>query len=103
MEQPAFDTVTESINWLMALGYEHDFNLDNDCLCYENGKKKLTPEQFQIDKVFRFEGMTDPGDENIVYAISSNDHTIKGILVSAFGMYSDSVSDEMVRKLSIIV
>ena len=96
-----FETVTATINWLMSLGYEHDFNLNKDCICYEDGQKKLTPEQFQIDKVYRFEGETDPGDENIVYAISSNDHTVKGIFVSAYGVYSDPVSDEMIRKLTI--
>ncbi len=52
-----------------------------------------------IDEVHRFEGDTDPADEAIVYAISSTKHTIKGVLVNAYGMYSDSFSNELMAKL----
>lgn len=98
-QHPIFATVTEAMDWLEQQGYTYDFNLDNDCLSYEGGQKRLQPEDFSIDKVFRFEGMTDPGDENILYAISSNDG-VKGILMNAFGVYSDSISDKMVKKLA---
>lgn len=86
--------------WLQKIGYTYDFNLDNDCISYAGGQKRLNPEEFTIDKVFRFEGMTDPGDESVIYAISSSDKEIKGILVNAFGIYSDPVSDKMVKKLA---
>lgn len=99
-EHPEFATVTEAITWLEQRGYTYDFNLDNDCLSYDGGQKRLKPEDFNIDKIFRFEGMTDPGDENIIYAISSTDKSMKGILMNAFGVYSDPISDKMIKKLA---
>ncbi|WP_118952676.1 phosphoribosylpyrophosphate synthetase [Taibaiella helva] len=99
-QHPDFPTVTDAIAWLEKIGYTYDFNLDNDCLSYEGGQKRLNPEEFTIDKVFRFEGITDPGDENVVYAISSESHGVKGILMNAFGVYSDPVSDKMIKKLA---
>lgn len=99
-EHPDFATVTEAMKWLEDRGYTYDFNLDNDWISYEGGQKRLSPDDFSIDKVFRFEGMTDPGDENILYAISSGNNEIKGILMNAFGVYSDPISDKMIKKLA---
>lgn len=95
----SFDTVTEAVSWLQKHGYVHDFNLDKDCIILPDGKR-LWPGEFHIEKAYRFEGMTDPGDENIVYAISSMNGDVKGILVAAYGTYADSLSEEMIKKLT---
>ena len=97
----SFETVTEAIEALRKKGYVEDFNLKENCLECSAGKFKLFHDQFQIDSFYRFEGMTDPSDETILYAISSPQLHLKGILVNAYGIYSDDVSDEMVRKLNV--
>lgn len=99
--QPFFDTVTEALQWLATEGYTHDFNLDNDCLRFNGSTQTMSPQDFTIEYVFRFEGETDPGDENIVYGISSETFNLKGVMISAFGVYADEISDEMIKKLSI--
>jgi hypothetical protein len=100
-QQPSFDTVTEALLWLNNQGFTKDFNIAEDCILFNNGKQSLSPEEFNIDYYFRFEGDTDPGDEDIVYGISSVKNDIKGVLMSAFGMYADSMSVEMIRKLAV--
>ena len=99
--QPSFDTVTEALQWLNQEGFTENFNLDENCIRYNNNKLSMSPEEFKIDYVFRFEGDTDPGDEDIVYGISSDSLDIKGVLTSAFGIYADAISSEMIKKLSI--
>src|SRR5688572_19114591 len=94
-----YRTLSEAVNSLIKQGYTYDFNLKTDCLeCRENNQI-LRPSEFEIDEIHRFEGMNDPGDSNILYAISSRDHQLKGLLVNAYGVYSDSFSAEMVSKL----
>lgn len=99
-QQPSFDTVTESLQWLAEQGFTENFNLDENGIRYNNNKKSMSPEEFKIEYMFRFEGDTDPGDEDIVYGIVSDVYDIKGVLTSAFGVYADAISSEMIKKLS---
>ena len=95
-----YDTLSEAVNDLVKRGYISNFNIKKDSLtCIEN-EINLHPDDFEIDEVHRFEGNTDPGDENVLYAISSVKYKMKGLLVNAFGMYSDSFSAELIEKLN---
>jgi len=97
-----YDTVSEAVNDLIARGYTTDFNIhpEGDRLICNKNETSLAPEDFEIDEIHRFEGMTDPGDEMIVFAISSGTHNIKGLVVNAFGIYADAASSKMVEHLS---
>jgi hypothetical protein len=92
-------TLSEAINQLKAEGYIVDFNLQNKCLVCSADIIRLYPEDFLIDKFFRFEGMTDPADQSILYAISSDKHKAKGIFVSGYGIYTDAIDNELLAKL----
>ncbi|MDF9801363.1 hypothetical protein OKW21_006672 [Catalinimonas alkaloidigena] len=97
-----YETVSEAVNDLIKRGYTTDFSLykENDCLICKKTSLRLAPDEFKIDEIHRFEGMTDPGDQMIVYAISSDIHQTKGIVVNAFGIYSDATSSKIVERLS---
>lgn len=96
-----YDTVSEAINGLVEEGYVTDFRLnpEAECLICNKTSLQLSPEDFEIDAVYRFEGDTDPGDEMIVYAISSKKHQTKGLVVNAYGIYSDATSSRIVEHL----
>lgn len=96
-----YETVSEAVNDLSKRGYRDNLRLGSDRLHCDAKEQRLSPNEFHIDEVYRFEGNTDPADETIVYAISANDQSIKGTLVNAYGTYSDSASQELVEKLSI--
>jgi quercetin dioxygenase-like cupin family protein len=91
-------TVSEVLNILKERGYTVDFNLKENHLLYNNSMK-LSPGEFVVDKHYRFEGLSDPADEAIVYAISSAKGNIKGTLVNGYGIYSESVTNEMLQAL----
>ena len=94
-----YDTLAMAIQGLKERGYTEDFNLKFDCLECGPDNRKLKPEAFEVDEVHRFEGASDPADSSVLYAISSEQHGLKGMLVSAYGAYADPVSAEMIRKL----
>lgn len=96
----AYSTLTEAITDLQRRGYTDDLTAAETCLICDARGIQLDPAQFEIDEFHRFEGMNDPDDQSIVYAISSKDHGIKGILVNAYGPDASSFTQEMVRKLA---
>jgi len=95
-----YDTVVAALKGLKDKGYTRDFNIAFDQLTCSSTGTCLRPGDFEITEVYRFEGATDPSDEDIVYAIESKSGDIKGTLTSAYGMYADGVSNEMVQKLT---
>jgi len=96
----SYDTLVEAIQNLRKQGYVEDFNLKQNCIECRNGEFKILHNEFEIDKFFRFEDNTDPSDQAILYAISSDKHKLKGVLVNAYGIYSDSITNEMADKLN---
>ncbi len=94
-----FETLSEAMNALREEGYVEDFNLKQNCLECRDGKYKVFHNEFKIDNFFRFEGMSDPGDSSILYAISSEKYHLKGQLVNGYGIYTDAITNEMLNKL----
>ena len=94
-----YETVTQAVSELSKRGYSVNFNLSANYLRASDHGVNLNADEFSIDEIYRFEGNTDPGDEMVVYAISSESKGLKGVLVNAFGVYSDSISDDLMAKL----
>lgn len=94
-----YDTVTEAINGLKARGFTLDFNLQVNAIQCFNPDLNLTPQEFEIKEVYRFEGDTNPSDEEIVYAIESKEGH-KGVFVNGYGPSADAVGAEMMQKLT---
>ncbi|MDG3581246.1 phosphoribosylpyrophosphate synthetase [Galbibacter pacificus] len=96
----SYNNLIEGINGLKEQGYVEDFNLKENCLECREGAYKVFHDEFEIDKWFRIEG-DDSSAENasILYAISSEKYGLKGTMVNAYGVYSDSIADQMLSKL----
>lgn len=96
-ENISYDTVTEAVNGLKARGFKVDFNLRENCIICDD--QRFDPREFEIREVYRFEGITDPADQAIVYGIESQSG-LKGVLVNGYGIYSEPLSDELAKKLA---
>ena len=95
------DTVIERLEELKERGFTYDFNLTAHALeLHKDDGIRLTlnPEDFNIVEFYRFEGMSNPSDTSILYAIESCDG-LKGTLLSSYGVYADAMSNEMIKKL----
>lgn len=97
----SYNTLIEAIEGYKAQGYTIDFNLKKNFIECMDGKYQLYPGDFSVDKFYRFEANTDPSEQAIIYAISSPNNQIKGILVNAYGIYSDDLATELREALTI--
>ncbi|MEQ8624499.1 MAG: phosphoribosylpyrophosphate synthetase [Vicingaceae bacterium] len=76
-------TLSEVTAELTKKGYDANIRiLDKNHL--KMNQKTFTKNEVTIEKVYRFEGMSNPSDTSICYAIKS-DTGEKGILINAYG------------------
>jgi hypothetical protein len=92
-----YETVSKAIEELRRQGYTTDFNIEGNFIEYHEGK--FSAGDFEIDDVYRYEGISDPADEAAVYAISVV-NGIKGILVTGYGVSAETTSTEILQKLN---
>ncbi|HEY0091849.1 MAG TPA: hypothetical protein VGB43_05115 [Flavobacterium sp.] len=88
-----YATVSKALEELNGKGFTVDFNVQEDRIV--NG-----PDEFEIVHIYRYEGITDPGDEATVYGIKSNKGE-KGVFVAGHGTYTEKSAAMMLHELSI--
>lgn len=94
-----YGTLSQTINALRAEGYSLDFNIRQDRIVCHQINTVLSPEDFAIDKVYRFEGASNPDDQSVLYAISSSKFGVKGVLVNGYGISADAATDAIISGL----
>ena len=97
----SYGTLSETINGLKKDGYTLDFNVQEERIVCHHTNTVLSPEDFEIDKVYRFEGASNPDDQSVLYAISSSKFDIKGVLTNGYGISADAAIDAIIARLKI--
>ncbi|HEU5193825.1 MAG TPA: hypothetical protein VFW70_03710 [Methylomirabilota bacterium] len=69
-------------------GFTEQFTVRDGAL-HSRGGATFAPQDVTIREFGRYEGVSNPSDESVVYAIESRDG-VRGTLVDAFGVYADA-------------
>ena len=94
------DTLVEILETLRKTGYKCDFLLKGGLMHCKDTNEKFTSDELLIEKLYRFEGESNPADMSVVYAVKSSNGT-KGIIIDAYGTYEDSGISEFMKKVKI--
>jgi len=86
---PAFETVTEAVAYLTEQGYTKDLMLAIGGLKEAGGAAVYAPEVCCVEHQWRFEGESNPDDEDIVLGVRLTNGT-KGVVTSAYGKDMDA-------------
>lgn len=94
---PWMKSLSACENHVREQGYKEDFQVDKKGMHTYSGGKSYQPSDVKIVNFYRFEGVSDPGDNTILYVIETNDG-VKGTLVDGYGAYaSDDVAKFIVK------
>lgn len=90
--------MVEVVNELTKKGYIENYKITGGALAAGEGKKTFKPEDISVINFYRFEGASDPADNAILYAIETKSGE-KGMLVDAYGPYSDGKITGFMKKV----
>ncbi|MGM0635177.1 MAG: phosphoribosylpyrophosphate synthetase [Bacteroidota bacterium] len=90
-------TLSQKMEDLKEQGYTHNFSIKDEAIIDES-KKSVEIDSLQIEDVYRFEGMTNPSDNSILYAVKTSSG-IKGVLVDGYGVSSE-ISKALAKRLN---
>jgi hypothetical protein len=93
------ETLSEASDRLTAAGYREDFRAEEHGLRAARSGCFHEPEAFAIDEIVRFEGVSDPDDESILFALRCKQHDVRGTFAVAFGPVMRADDAEAVRRL----
>ncbi|MEO5911143.1 MAG: phosphoribosylpyrophosphate synthetase [Pelobium sp.] len=99
--QDNFETLSEAMNGLKEKGFTYEFDYKDSCLVEGSGGKEFNANQLKVVEIHRFEGMSNPDDNTILYAIDCSDGS-KGLVVDAYGMYADPDKTAFMSDIEII-
>ena len=81
-------------------GYNEQFRVQHKLLESVTTGKTYKCEDLKAVNFYRFEGISDPDDMSILYAIETCDGA-KGTLTDAYGSYSDEETGEFMKQVEI--
>ncbi len=98
-EPDPMETLSHAIERLNERGFRKSFHARADGLVAQGSERVHAPEDLLVEEVVRFEGISDPEDEAVLFALASRDGAVRGTFVSAFGIHADPLAAEMMRRL----
>lgn len=81
-------------------GYTDQYKVEKGKLVNLTIKNKYKSKDVKGVNFFRFEGISDPEDMSVLYAIETTDGR-KGTLIDAYGTYSDDDTGEFMKEVEI--
>lgn len=98
---PYMRDLSQFLNKAVEMGYNLNFKAHEEELeCLETSKR-YKPEDLLVVNFYRFEGISDPEDNSILYVIETRDGA-KGTLSDAYGAYADPNISAVMQKVPII-
>jgi len=97
---PYMRSLSQSLNAFIQKGYTENFKAtEEDTLQSLETSREYRSEDLKLVNFYRFEGISDPADNTILYLIETSDGA-KGTLVDAYGAYADPNISKFMKRVT---
>jgi hypothetical protein len=94
-----YDTLIEAIEALKGRGYTHNFRVTQAGLLVEGKAGGYIADEVELHEFHRFEGITNPADMSIVYAVQTNSGK-RGTVVDSYGVNGSEITSQFMNKVA---
>ncbi len=88
MEAKNYRTLSEASKNLHQQGFADRFEMEGKKLKNLENEKYYNPEDMRIREMHRFEGVSNPSDMSVIFAVECDDGR-KGTIISSYGTYAN--------------
>ena len=93
-------TLSEVIPKLREMGYINDFEMIEGGMLSKQTNDTFQPDELVIERVYRFEGDSNPDDEAVLYGVKAS-NGLMGIIIDAYGSDDNDDLADFLRKVKI--
>lgn len=93
------ETLNEAVARLESCGYDAQLRALPDGYLRAGDGEPRAAEDFVVEEIVRFEGVSDPEDESALFALRSRDGKVAGTLVATYGPQTDPDTAEVLQRL----
>lgn len=95
------DTISQALARLEAAGFRDSFRTEGRKLRALQAERVFDPAELVVEQVLRFEGVSDPDDMAIVFALRSAAGDVRGTFTTEYGAkLADPEAAEVMRELA---
>jgi len=95
-----YQTLSQASKALSTQGFVAEVKVKNEKEAIIDGET-CDVDQMKIVEYHRFEGMSNPADSSIIYAIECQSNQKKGVLIEAFGADSSESASALLKNLKL--
>lgn len=100
LNQNYMSTLSQVIPALREKGYINDFELIEGGMISKQTNEIFQPTELTIERVYRFEGDSNPDDMAVLYGVRANNGTM-GIIIDAYGTYDNDELGDFLKDVKV--
>ena len=101
MNNNRYDTLAEASVELKQRGFNANLKVNENQKMVDSDGNQFDASQVTLVEFHRFEGMSNPADSSIIYAVEVRESNNKGMIIQSFGAETKYDQAEFIKKIAI--